>query len=328
MRRLRYPISLPERLVRASSSSVGGVLLEGTLVLLPEAVRRSQLYQALIGRWLRIVVEYVGGVEGFQPADDMPAGSLTARKVTGNVLELSGIVAVGWSPVWVLAAASDLSNASKAYLEALVEEFQRQGLLAEDSQLGSVDELLDALGRSMADFARILDIPPLTLDQVRATLAETRSSLSMLRSGAQGVADREDLDAVAEQLQRVAEREGVSMWRLSMLLGFGALQAGATVTRVHILDYYRTALTEILEGDLTAYVRRVSRPYLSKTMDHLDPRQPSHTDRLLDRVSRRRLGRPTGTTVVADVTAAAPAAAESRTASALTVTPTPSPAAA
>lgn len=295
--RLRYPISLPERLVRASSAGVGGMLLEGSVLLLPESVRRSQLYQALLGRWLRIAVEYLGGVQGYQPADAVPAGSLLARKVTGNVMELTGIVAIGWSPVWVLAAASDVSNASKAYLQALGEEFTRAGLLPADAQLGSVDELLDALGRSTADFARMADIPPLKGSEVKATLRETRDSLALLRASTRGLPGREELDALAEQLQRTAEREGISMWRLGMLLGSGALQAGATVWRATIVDHYRTALQEIHEGDLPGYVRRVYRPYLVKTIDHLDPQRTSHTDRLIDRVIRRRPGttqRPSG----------------------------------
>jgi hypothetical protein len=288
--RLRYPISLPERLVRASSAGVGGILLEGSVLLLPESVRRSQLYQVLLGRWLRVAVEYFGGVQGFQPADAVPAGNLMARKVTSNVVELTGIVAIGWSPIWVLAAAADLSNASRAYVQALGEELARAGLLPADAQPGSVDALLDALGRSTTDFARMADIPPLTASDVKATLRETRESLALLRASARGLPGREALDALAEQLQWTAEREGISMWRLGMLLGSGALQAGATVWRDNIVDHYRSSLQEIHEGDLPGYVRRVYRPYLVKTIDHLDPQRGSHTDRLIDRVSRRRPG--------------------------------------
>ncbi len=64
-----YLASLPERLPRAAATRVGGILHESSLVLLPEWARRSQVYQALIGRMLRITVEWVGGVKGIKPAD-------------------------------------------------------------------------------------------------------------------------------------------------------------------------------------------------------------------------------------------------------------------
>ena len=64
-------------------------------VLLPLAVRRSKLYQAIIGRLLRITIELVGGVEGVYPAQEMPVRELLVRKTAGNVVELGSIVAVG-----------------------------------------------------------------------------------------------------------------------------------------------------------------------------------------------------------------------------------------
>ena len=47
------------------------------------------------------------------------------RKFTGNVVEFASIFAVGFSPLWILAAASDVMGGSKAYLRTLVTELQR-----------------------------------------------------------------------------------------------------------------------------------------------------------------------------------------------------------
>ena len=43
----------------------------------------------------------------------------------GNAVELAGFLAFGWSPVWLLAAASDVTNGTRVYLRALVEELER-----------------------------------------------------------------------------------------------------------------------------------------------------------------------------------------------------------
>ena len=58
-----YLASLPERTARAGAALTGGLVYEASEVVLPLAVRRSKLYQAIVGRLLRIIIELVGGVE-------------------------------------------------------------------------------------------------------------------------------------------------------------------------------------------------------------------------------------------------------------------------
>ena len=72
----------------------------------------------------------MGGVEGVFPTEEMPAWELLVRKTAGNTVELASFLAVGWSPVWLLAGASDLVGGSKIYLRALVTELQDAGVLA------------------------------------------------------------------------------------------------------------------------------------------------------------------------------------------------------
>lgn len=102
-----YLASLPERTARAGAALTGGLVHEASEVVLPLAVRRAKLYQAMVGRLLRITLELVGGVEGVYPAQEMPARELLARKTAGNAVELGSFLAVGWSPLWLLAGASD-----------------------------------------------------------------------------------------------------------------------------------------------------------------------------------------------------------------------------
>ena len=70
-----YLASLPERTARAGAALTGGLVYEASEVVLPLAVRRSRLYQGIVGRLLRITIELVGGVEGVYPGQEMPARS-------------------------------------------------------------------------------------------------------------------------------------------------------------------------------------------------------------------------------------------------------------
>jgi hypothetical protein len=130
-----YLASLTERTARAGAALTGGLVYETTEVMLPLAVRRSRLYQAIVGRLLRIMIELVGGVEGVYPAQEMPVRELLVRKTAGNVVELSSFMAVGWSPVWLLAGASDLVGGTKVYLRTLVGELRDAGVLAPDAEV-------------------------------------------------------------------------------------------------------------------------------------------------------------------------------------------------
>jgi hypothetical protein len=124
-----YLASLPERTARAGAALMGGLVYEASEVLLPLAVRRSRLYQAIVGRLLRIMIELVGGVEGVYPTEEMRVRELLVRKTAGNAIELSSFLAVGWSPVWLLAGASDLIGGTKVYLRVLATELRDTGVL-------------------------------------------------------------------------------------------------------------------------------------------------------------------------------------------------------
>src|SRR5918993_3797564 len=141
----RYVISLPERRTRAAIALVGGAVYETSNVALPQALRESKLYQVTVDRLLRILIEWVGDVRDVYQDEETPVQELAARKFTGNVLEVASIFAVGFSPLWLLAAASDVMGGSKAYLRALVAELEAVGQLPRDTDVSSYDDLLSRL---------------------------------------------------------------------------------------------------------------------------------------------------------------------------------------
>lgn len=278
---LLYAVSLPERLTRAAAASAGGLLYESTLVLLPDWTRKMQLYQALVGRMLRITVEWAGGVQGVIPADPVTAGRLAGRKLAGNAVEFTSIFTVGWSPLWMLAAATDLTGGTQVYLHAVADELKRLKILPPDQEFTTVDGLLESLQGATGVLSKAIDIPPLNQAELQVSVEEMRSSWQALRNSTSSLPSGDSLKAIARQMQQTAERENTSVWLVSSMIGLGALQAGIKLGQANIYDYYRTALGDIRSSGLSAYVSRVSQPYLATAASHLDPQQPSYTERAL-----------------------------------------------
>src|SRR5207344_3443846 len=139
-RALRYTVSLPERLIRAVVAGTAGLLHESAEVVLPRFVRQSRLYEATAKNALRIAIEAFGGVEPTEP-QEVPAGQIAKRKAAGNVVELGSIAAFGFSPLWLLAAASDVLHGSRVYLATFVDELKRAGVLDPGRRIDTVDEL-------------------------------------------------------------------------------------------------------------------------------------------------------------------------------------------
>jgi hypothetical protein len=292
----RYLASLPERTARAGAALTGGLVYETGEVLLPLAVRRSRMYQAVVGRLLRITIELVGGVEGVFPTEEMQARELLARKTAGNVVEIGSFLAVGWSPVWLLAGASDLIGGSKAYLRVLVTELRDAGVLSAEEDVSSFEELLSALEGTSGVLADTVDVPPLNVAGVRASWQE-------LRRQAGDLPDAQGLEKIFSQLRLAARREDRSVMEISSVVALGAVRAGVTLGNVHIFDYYRGALRTIADEGLVSFLYRTSTPYLTRARSHFDPESSTFSERLLRRWADRRSSAASRTTEDAESSA-------------------------
>lgn len=273
-RRIPYVLSLPERALRAAAAGLGGVLFQVAVVLVPDAIRRSRLYQAIVARLLRIVVELVGGVQGVFPLDDVDLKELAVRKTAGNVIELASFMAVGWSPLWLLAAAADLTGGTRLYLRTLVSELQRDGLLPAEADIGSVEDLLQVLEGTSGLMAETVDVPPVNVRDMRRSWQALQQNVSALP-------EPKRLLSIYTQLQQVAAQEGRSLLAVSSLVALGALRAGGHLSQVYLFDFYQATLHNILQEGLAAYVWRVSRPYLRTARAHFAPATGTYTERLL-----------------------------------------------
>lgn len=266
--------------MRAAAAVLGGTLYETAQVLLPRAVRRSRLYEVTAKNALRIAIELVGGVASPPSWEPGPGtGELAVRKAAGNVVEVGSIVAFGFSPLWLIAAASDVMHGSRVYLDALVDELKRGRILAPEAQVGSVDELLAALENASGRAAGLIDVPPLELAELRRSVAE-------LRSDAAGLPTPAELADAFRGLRREADAERASLLEVSAGIGLAFLLSARNLGRTHLLVPYREDWRPLRDEGFAAYARRVAQPYRRAVASHLDPARTTLTERLLERGRR------------------------------------------
>jgi hypothetical protein len=278
-KRWRFFASVPERSVRAGAAGLGGALHESSQLTLPRFVRRSRLYEATAKNLLRVMIELVGGVEGSPTKEPgAGAGEIAKRKAAGNVVEVGSIFAFGFSPLWLLAAASDLTHGSRVYLTALEDELKAAGVIDQDVDADSVDELLSVIENTSGGTARLVDIPPLELKELRASLAELRSQAKSMPSAG-------ELAALFMALRRTAAEEDRSLLEVSAGVGLAFLTSARKVSGRHVLVPYREDWKPLQDEGLAAYARRVGGPYRRAISRHLDSGEASRTERLIDRLA-------------------------------------------
>jgi hypothetical protein len=279
--RLAFLLSLPERLVRSLVALAGGAVHETASLVLPRFVRRSRLYEASAKNALRIAIELVGGVEGSPSAASelVPPRRLAIRKGAGNAVELGSIFAFGFSPLWLLAGASDVLHGTRVYLDELVGELKRAGVLAEETQVDSVDDLLGAIEGVSGGTARMIDIPPLALSEIRQSLTELRDDTGSLPAP-------EELAQLFAGLRNEAARERRSLLEVSTGVGLAFVVSARSVGNRHVTVPYREDWQPLRDEGFGAYLRRVSGPYGRAVAKQFTPENASLTERGLERLRR------------------------------------------
>ena len=281
-RATRYLVSVPERILRAVAAALGGTIHETAELVLPRLVRKSRFYEATAKNLLRIAVELVGGVEREAEliADEHESSpkKLAVRKAGGNVVELGSILAFGFSPLWLLAGAADVTKGTRVYLDALASELTDAGVLAREAEFSSVDDLLASLEGASGTTARLIDIPPLEIEGLKRSLAD-------LRADAKGLPAPPELAAVYRGLVAEADREQRSLLEVSVGMGFAFFNSARKVGRQHVLDPYTEDLQPVRDEGFASYARRVGIPYARAVERHFDPNRITLTERGLGKVT-------------------------------------------
>ena len=266
--------------MRSAAAILGGAVHETALVVLPRFVRQSRVYEATAKNVLRITIELVGGVDRPAKGDDEPsAGKLAVRKSAGNVVEFGSIAAFGFSPLWLLAAASDLARGSRVYLAALVGELKDNGVLEKDAEIASVDQLLGVLERGAGKSAALIDVPPMELRELRTSIAELAAERKELPGP-------DELQALYEGLLRQARAENRSLLAVSSGIGLAFLNSAQHVGHDHVWVPYREDWQPLRQEGFAAYARRVAQPYRNAVEGHFDAAKPTLTERLIGRIGK------------------------------------------
>jgi hypothetical protein len=290
---LGYTMSLPERVVRSMVAVAGGATKIISDSVLPESLRGTRTYGALIGNAQRFIIEKVAEVEGVYEAD---AGALpddyVPRKVAGNVMEAAGMFSIHLSPLWVFAIASDVAGGSRKYLSRLTEELRQDGVIDESTNVSSIDELLGAIGAVSDDSADVFDAPPITRADVEKLRNQLVGGYGNVFSRVTDLMPR--IDTMWDQMQTLADpQKGMASLAglMSMDVGKmggqavnGILAVGRVTTDMvgeNMLDSYAKSLERVQRDGLAACIDEATQPYVNAFYKQYNRAQKSWTERAM-----------------------------------------------
>ncbi len=292
---LLFGLSLPERALRSTSALVGGTLHEAAVLLVPPAFRSSRSYTVFIQQSLDLLLTQVGNVERPTQATDANTlnRDLIARKAVGGFLDLAGLATLHLSPLTLLALVSDIAYGSSTYLKELSDELKKAGVIDQNTTIDHAADLLEAVRHASTVSSQVLDMPPLSVEGLKETIAQTTEAVR--RIDPSKILPQTELKQMWDGIREVAGREGVSPFEVSSTLalytvtkvgslGQGALSsvtvAGNMFDR-HIFDHYRSGLETIRRQGLFSLLSETYQPYTAAVWTNFSSSKVTVTEGLL-----------------------------------------------
>jgi hypothetical protein len=292
-----YSASLPERTLRSATALAGGIVHETANWLIPSAFRNSKSYSIFVQQMLDFVVKDIGGVKknlAHAEQKDAPKEEVDlARKTVGNLLDMTAFATFHLSPITVLAIFSDVAYGSTVYLEQLSERLKAQGIIKPDTTIDGATDLIRALEQASGNAVDMFDQPPISIDGLKKTLAETKEAVANI-DPTQLIPSRE-IDQLWTQMELAAEDQNASIWDISATMSMVALnniQAAGHGTIVgleiagnmfneHIIGHFWEGLREIEREGLIPTLSGASQPYLEAVWSNFSMNQKTWTEQLL-----------------------------------------------
>ncbi|MDJ0974636.1 MAG: hypothetical protein QNJ98_09270 [Planctomycetota bacterium] len=222
---LAYVLSLPERLLRFLAGLVGSLLFL-LARLLPRPVREGKFYRLAVERNIKMLTDDVAQA-GLFPGQAALSGEYATRMAVGGAVDNLLILGLHASPIWILLAATDLSKGAAKFTEEIAGELKEAGVLEEGSRLDSVDDVLAGLGRLSDRMAGTLDTPPLSVEDMKATVAAVRDDLKDV--SATTMTRAVDLDGLAVDLMGLAQKEHRSLLETTSGVAVGSMRTVGNV---------------------------------------------------------------------------------------------------
>ena len=272
-----YGLSLPERTVRSAAALVSGAAGESVALLVPRSFKDSKSYRVFVQQMLDMLSHDVGGVKK-AATDELTkievAENYVAKKTIGTFIDLAGMSMMHVSPLTVLAIVSDVAHGSTYYLKELAAELKAQGVIDEDSTIGSTADLLESIGKASASTADQFDTPPIDLKGLADTIRQTQEQLSGIDPTK--LIPQSEIRSLWADMSELATKEHVSLFQLSSAVTMYSLKQVSTATQgtlatirvtgnmldEHFFDHYRTAIGTIATDGIYTVLAESSRPYL------------------------------------------------------------------
>ena len=292
-RYLMFGASLPERAVRSTAAMLGGAIHESASLLVPQAFKDSKTYDSFVQQMLDMLAKDIGGVKKESTEDGDPiVENYVAKKTVSTFVDFAGMATLHVSPLTVLAVVSDVAYGSKVYLNRLTDELKREGIIANDSVIGSTAELLDAVSIATSDSADVLDTPPLSVDGLRETIDKTTENISKIDPSL--LVPQSEIAKMWEDMQAMAAREEVNLFEVSSAMTLYALGHVSTVSKgalttirvtggvleEHLIDHYREGLDEIMNRGIYVMLSDSCRPYVDAVWYNFSSDRPTVTEDL------------------------------------------------
>ena len=273
-----YGLTLPERTVRSAAALISGAAGESVALIVPRSFQDSKSYRVFVQQMLDIVSHDVGGVKKEPPETDKAtktaAENYVAKKTVGTFIDLAGMSMMHVSPLTVLAIVSDVAHGSTYYLNELATELKSQGVINEDSTIGSTADLLASIGSASASTADQFATPPIDLKGLADTIRQTQEQLSGIDPTK--LIPQSEIKSLWADMSELATKEHVSLFQLSSAVTMYSLKQVSTATQgtlatirvtgnvldEHFFDHYRTAIGTIADEGIYSVLSKTSQPYL------------------------------------------------------------------
>lgn len=285
-------LAVSERTIRSVFTVAVGASTLLTETLFPESLRGTTTYKVTLGMIQQYIIEQIAEMKeeadqsGVKISDDY-----AQRKMIGTALEAAGLLTVGFSPMWVFAIVGDAAGGSKVYLHRLVDQLKKDGIIAKETEITELVDLFEAVQSATSQSATAVDMPPLSREELSTLADEMKTEYAKAFSQTTNLLPQ--LDSLWERMGQLANRENVSIQRLSGIMTMTAMtlrekgagivtsagRTGADLIDEKILESYRKTLAETAEQGLENYMRNHMRPFLQTARSHFDASRTTWVER-------------------------------------------------
>lgn len=288
-----YGVSLPERIVRSAVGMTAGTVREAAQLMVPKAFQTSKSYEVAITNSLNFLTDTIGGFDS-QKDDATDASEHLAKKAIGNFVDMAGMATLHVSPMWILAAVSDIAYGSSTYLKELAIELEKQGVIDESSTIHHVDDILDAIQNTSGGMASSFDKPPLSVQELKDFVAETRASASQAKI--QKLLPEREMRQYWESLHAAATQEHISPFEAATAVAMHTAQQASSISTTgvtgvkvagsllqrNVLQHYQDSLIKLREEGFLSVLSSTYQPYVGQVWNNFSGERKSWTESILD----------------------------------------------